>query len=401
MTAEPTLSTVLGLSSLMSGAMFTVLAAFARQMQGIRLWACACVAIGLAALVDGLDLVHDPQRSAWAHNLPICIGQALVLSGILQFTGRHAVYPVLGTLSLVAVLLVFGFTHLVQNALALTLSLSLFLVICHAWSAWILWRHPEPFAHRVYRAAAVILLLHGLTGSTQAYQLLAERLPVLPLLPFQSEIDLWGAIIGTLFGNWMLFLLVMLRLVSNLHEAAERDALTGLLNRRGLRCRVEALVEEGRMVGVGSAVLLLDIDHFKAINDTYGHEMGDQVLVKMGDVLRSSTTVGALACRWGGEEFCVVLAGSTGDDALAVAERIRVCFQASTLGLLPEGATISIGMVWQPPGNGFDLPSLMGLADAELYRAKAAGRDQVSVTWIPVDVRSADAEILATSTAPG
>lgn len=310
-------------------------------------------------------------------------------------------YPVLAALSLVSVLLALGGAESSRDALARTLSVSLLLAICHAWSAWILWRYPEPFAHRVYRAAAVVLLLHGMTSSTHAYQLLAERLPGLPLLPFQSGIDLWGAIIGTLLGNWMLFLLVMLRLVSNLRDAAERDALTGLLNRRGLRRRVDSLMEDGPDAGVGRALLVLDIDHFKAINDTHGHEVGDRVLAKMGDVLRSNTAPGTLACRWGGEEFCVVLGGSTRDDALALAERLRGGFRASTRGLspLPAGATVSVGLVWQPAGAGWDLPALMAIADAELYRAKAAGRDRVSATCAPGDVRAADAHRAATTAA--
>jgi len=177
----------------------------------------------------------------------------------------------------------------------------------------------------------------------------------------------------------------MLRLVADLREVAERDALTGLLNRRGLRHRVDALAEALSERPVGHAVLLLDIDHFKVINDTHGHDVGDEVLAVMGEVLRTTTPMpGALTCRWGGEEFCVVLARSTADGAVAAAERLRARFHAGSLRLsrLPNGATVSIGVAWQPPDAALELSTLMAAADAELYRAKAAGRDRVSLTTL-------------------
>ncbi|MCU0753604.1 MAG: GGDEF domain-containing protein [Xanthomonadales bacterium] len=378
MSIEAALMLVLGLSSLISGAMFVVLASFARQMPGIRLWAGAGLLIGLGSLESGLDLIADPQLSSLLVNIPLCIGQALVLAGILQFLGLPSAYRVMLWFSLLAVLLAVGFTYPVRRSVPLIVSLTLLLGAAHLWSAWVLWRRAEPFARQVYQAAALILFLHGVAVLSQGYQTLTHNgiVTFLPPLPTADMISLWGAIIGTLLGNWMLFLLVMLRLLAESREAAERDALTGLLNRRGLRRRVDVLVEAGS----GShAVLLLDIDHFKAINDRHGHEVGDEVLALMGDVMRSSLP-GALACRWGGEEFCIVLGHSTAEAAVAAAERVRVRFHAASrnLSCLPMGATVSIGVAWQAADATFELATLMPMADAALYRAKAAGRDRVS-----------------------
>lgn len=386
MSSEPTLMVVLGLSSLISAAMFVVLATFARQMPGIRLWAWACLLLGLASLEGGVELIRDRQLSSLLMNTSYCIGQALVLAGILQFRGLPSAYRVLLGFSLVSVLLAVGFIYPVRQSVPLIVSMTLVLGVAHTWSAWVLWRHAEPFAQQVYRAAALIVFLQGLTSMTQGYQTLAVSgvLGPLPLIPAEVEINLWGAIIGTLLGNWMLFLLVMLRLVADLREVAERDALTGLLNRRGLRRQVDALAEALSERPVGHAALLLDIDHFKAINDTHGHDVGDEVLAVMGEVLRTTPMPGALTCRWGGEEFCVVLCRSTADSAVATAERLRARFHAGSLRLsrLPNGATVSIGVAWQLPDAALELSTLMAAADAELYCAKAAGRDRVSATTL-------------------
>jgi diguanylate cyclase (GGDEF)-like protein len=152
---------------------------------------------------------------------------------------------------------------------------------------------------------------------------------------------------------------------ADVDSLASTDPLTGLANRRGWDDRIAALLAAGSDV----AVLLIDLDHFKAYNDTYGHLAGDDLLVTFAEALTAATGRDDVVARWGGEEFAVGLrAGEApGQAAGAVAERLRRC--------VPRGQTCSIGLVVARPGEcGADV---MQRADAALYRAKHEGRDRV------------------------
>ncbi|MBP2473213.1 diguanylate cyclase (GGDEF)-like protein [Crossiella equi] len=178
-------------------------------------------------------------------------------------------------------------------------------------------------------------------------------------------------------------LLNRITLVRQLESDASTDSLTGLLNRRGWLDRAtRTLVRANRQ----AALLMLDLDHFKSINDTYGHVAGDDVLRTTAEVLRTNTRAGDLVGRWGGEEFIILLPGATRLEAHAVAERIRAeihAMQTPTTHrrgghvIIIEHRTTSIGLGISPD-HGPTLDALVAATDAALYRAKESGRDQVS-----------------------
>jgi diguanylate cyclase (GGDEF)-like protein len=162
------------------------------------------------------------------------------------------------------------------------------------------------------------------------------------------------------------------QLVAEVERLATTDSLTGLANRRVLE---ETLLREtGRAERSGAplSVLVVDADHFKAVNDTYGHQTGDDVLRHVAAVLRRESRAGDLAARYGGEEFVVVLPECSLEEALAAAERLRRA--------MPEGApvafTVSIGVATAPQ-HAADAEGLVARADAALYRAKRGGRNRV------------------------
>lgn len=151
------------------------------------------------------------------------------------------------------------------------------------------------------------------------------------------------------------------RAQADVHTLASTDPLTGLANRRAWDDWITELLTDRPEV----TVLLVDLDHFKAYNDTYGHLAGDDLLVTFAGALTSLAGSGDLAARWGGEEFVVGLCANSAP--LAVAERVRHC--------VPRGQTCSIGMVAARPGE--SCADVMHRADAALYRAKREGRDRV------------------------
>jgi two-component system, cell cycle response regulator len=163
-------------------------------------------------------------------------------------------------------------------------------------------------------------------------------------------------------------------------EMAITDALTGLYNRRYMETHLTMLVDQAAARGKALSLLLLDIDHFKAINDTYGHDVGDDVLREFATRLRKTTRGIDLACRYGGEEFVIVMPETDIAVAEAVAERIRRRIANEPFSIR-EGAaaievTLSIGLAaLGPPGD--TAGTLLKRADQALYRAKRDGRNRV------------------------
>lgn len=151
------------------------------------------------------------------------------------------------------------------------------------------------------------------------------------------------------------------------------------MNRKALDGRLRRTLSALKSDGTPASVLMLDVDHFKKVNDTYGHQVGDLVLRLIGRLLTESVKGRDTAARYGGEEFAIILAGTGIRAALIVAEQIRVMLEGKQFGGKgehgPASVTISIGVAGARPGD--TAASLLSRADAALYRAKAAGRNRV------------------------
>ena len=167
-------------------------------------------------------------------------------------------------------------------------------------------------------------------------------------------------------------------LKEQLHDQANRDSLTGLFNRRYLQATLERELARCRRNGTPMTLMMLDIDHFKSINDRYGHVAGDEVLRQMGEVLKNGARQEDVPCRFGGEEFVLLLPDMPLEVAFARAEILRATFAEVSVPS-PRGevrTTVSIGVATFPR-NGNTVDELTHSADLALYAAKRHGRNGV------------------------
>jgi len=190
---------------------------------------------------------------------------------------------------------------------------------------------------------------------------------------FATEVVLY--VVGAAF---IVLVLAKDRAVRAYKAASVTDPLSGLLNRRGFFEAAAAMMEDSKLAKRPVSTLAFDLDHFKSINDTYGHSMGDAMLQLFANVARKTMRAGDILGRVGGEEFVALLPGTLAEAAIA-AERVRSAFAAATRD--PDGyqipATVSIGVACGSANAAIEL--LIARADSALYRAKANGRDRVEL----------------------
>ena len=172
-----------------------------------------------------------------------------------------------------------------------------------------------------------------------------------------------------------------LRLQETLRQQSIRDALTGLYNRRYLEESLPREIARSERRGQSLALLMIDLDHFKAFNDKHGHDGGDALLAAFGHLLQASSRGEDIACRYGGEEFTLILTEITPDDARRRAEELRAAVERMSVRHLQRNlgdVTASIGLAMFPD-DAQEAGALQRKADAALYRAKHAGRNRVEL----------------------
>jgi diguanylate cyclase (GGDEF)-like protein len=172
--------------------------------------------------------------------------------------------------------------------------------------------------------------------------------------------------------------LMMASLVEEVEARSLTDPLTGLANRRWLEQRLDEELDRVRRYGRPLCLAILDMDHFKMVNDRLGHAAGDEVLRKLAALLLDERRSTDLVCRYGGEELVLILPETRSGDAVILAERIRARAESGALGRHADSTpiTLSVGIAGTAPER--DLPStLFAAADEALYRAKSDGRNRV------------------------
>jgi diguanylate cyclase (GGDEF)-like protein len=235
------------------------------------------------------------------------------------------------------------------------------------------------------------------------------RTPLVTLLPWQPSNNMYGSVWLTVLSfEALLFtisiafiLLAMAKERTELRHrtAAMVDPLTGIANRRAFLHDAGQLAKRHSSNPRPTAVLLIDLDHFKTVNDRFGHALGDRVLEMFTDAARQSIRASDLIGRLGGEEFAAVLYDTSRDKAVAAAERMRETFAriAQDVGGRPVCATVSIGLVHCEEAI-LDVPELLAQADQALYFAKENGRNRVEVASLDMILQRRDRDTIGSAT---
>lgn len=349
-----------------------------RGMPGLGQWALAGV-LGVPALIliASRGVLADPWVLSVAQLL-IAVGLGLAWDGFRRFAGRAPLSPWIWSLLLAVVVLGLAMSQFGQHLLFRAAFNTGMIAVLSALIARELLTAAGPgqSAIRVtgwiYAFNAVFFLLRSLSVATHgqaASALNPDGLAALALFWWM------GMTIAVTLG---MVLMTGERLQRNLDYQASRDPLTGALNRRAFSLIADKEVALARRMRQPLSVLMLDLDHFKQVNDRLGHRGGDEILCSFVGVAKRVLRSEDLFCRFGGEEFVALLPGAMAGQAMIVAERLRSAYQGESMTVegasLPFDMTVSIGVAeWR---SGEDVESVVLRADKALYQAKSDGRNR-------------------------
>lgn len=354
------------------------------SVDGMREWSWAALAGVFAALFFGGRGVLPDFLSIVVGNLFLVGGISLFSIGTRRFFSLPNRTPLFLAILVTTGLVLTWYSVARPDYGARLLFVSATLALILAEHAWLLYRNSVgSFAIRFTMGAlmlqSAVLALRAVTsGSIGADETLFSPTPIQSVVIASYPILLLALNIG-------LILIATERMRSELEYLATHDPMTGALNRRAIVEAAERELARCQRHGHVMSLLMMDLDHFKKINDTYGHLVGDRVLrefaAQVGELLRLPDQFG----RYGGEEFVLVLPDTGREAAAIVAERI--CRVAAEAGA--PTCTVSIGLATATLIDS-DIDSLLSRADEALYQAKAAGRNQVAMAPLLQEVPSPD-----------
>jgi diguanylate cyclase (GGDEF)-like protein len=354
------------------------------RVRALAWWGTAYLIGGFSVAIWSLEPLISPPLPAGTANALVFVACGMIWNAARMFHGRRVLWAWMLTGSMVwLVACLFG--DFVHSATARIVLSSCIVATYTFLTAAELWR--ERRRHLLRRWPAIFVpMLHG--------AVFLCPIPLAGLLPADGGIvnlaSGWIAIFALetmlyVVGTAFIVLVLSKERAVRIHkDAAAMDELTGLLNRRGFFTAAQQLIARQAKQQQPVSALMFDLDHFKSINDRFGHAVGDEALRVFADTLSASLRASDVVGRFGGEEFVALLPGNLAD-ATVGAERVRVAFEQAGAKFAGHriGATVSIGAA--SGAMVLDVATLLKAADAALYRAKDGGRNRVEGSELPND----------------
>jgi diguanylate cyclase (GGDEF)-like protein len=350
------------------------------QIPGVGYWIAANAIAVVALLGAALQGHASPWLTLVVANMLFAIALLLLLEGCLRFLDDRArPWPAYaGLVFVLAGMIYWSFVAPNFNARVALVS-AYHASLYGALGLLMLRKRPvgRPGYSFYFLASAALLLClgHALRGIMYGFHLLEQS--SLLQVSISNIVFLALGILAPPFLSIGVVMLAHERLAERLERLANVDDLTGALARRAFLDIGGALLDASSRTALPVAIAIVDIDSFKAVNDTHGHAAGDQVLAHFAAFVAREVRIGDVFGRLGGEEFGVLCPATTAVEAVVLLERLRARLASSALAELPRGLryTFSVGVDQQRRGE--SLAQLMARADRALYAAKAAGRDRV------------------------
>jgi len=376
-----TMMVMISVMTLLFSGLLLLAGLHAGNIRGMRQWALASLCISF-----GMGLAYT-QRVAPGNGWVIACGAALVAGGMsLQLNGIKAFKEERSNwrMSSLFIGLMFAqsvwFSVIHPDVNTRVVANSLLFAVMNAVCARTLLVRIESPLRTAYWFTGTAFAVQGLLFMIRSGMVLFAP-TVTHGLYEPSPINPVSFFVGSVTQLCLTFGFVLMlnyRLATDLHKLASRDVLTGALNRRSLEAEAAGLQARYTRTGDTLAVMLLDVDHFKLINDDYGHPVGDAVLQSLAAVVQNAIRNCDYFARYGGEEFCILLPSTTEAQALIMAERLRQAYAAMTMDVGGKilRSTISIGIA-DSTQVGLAFPVLVAAADRAMYRAKRDGRNRV------------------------
>ena len=374
--------TMLFMSGLLAMALSILLLAInarTKILKGLKEWVYANLLIG-GAIITFTQVNLSLNIRAVIGGFLIVAGLGLYYIAIRIFDKRPIPWRTIYIALLVFILVKSAIAFFSQNEYASVVFNTAICMLLTAYTALYLLKYSSQRQSPEYRFTAVFLIIFTALTLWRFYVLCADRsAPVNHLTEWTlNQITFLGCMLSVLAINFGFISMVNARLAELLVYTAGHDWLTGMMNRGNLEKRAELLTAKTLKAKQTQALLLMDLDHFKSINDTYGHLFGDQVIQMFAQLAKDNMRDIDLLGRFGGEEFCIIMPNSTEHEALIVAERIRQKYQDMVIyfNKTPIKCTVSAG-VCDSNNLGGDFRSMFSAADKALYSAKEAGRNKV------------------------
>jgi diguanylate cyclase (GGDEF)-like protein len=339
-----------------------------------RWWAGGNVIVSLGLALTNIDGL-PPLVSAVAGYGVLALGMGLVLRGLRLYCNALLHWRWIALMVALALVFAAYFTY-AEPSLRARLSISGFYFALLNWLCAVVLLRSGGW--RGVAVAVVGFLLLGLALFLRGTYLLFHADTGDNRTSIVIAVCLLAISLAQVCISFGLILMVMWRYSERLRQLSTLDPLTGALNRAGLEIQGGRVAQRTLRGGRSLAVIMIDADHFKVINDTYGHPVGDEVLRHLARLLKAELRPHDLLARYGGEEFVLVLDGLNLDDALKVADRVRSRIEAELVGVehISVRYTASVGVA-SSDEHGYDLIRLISAGDAAMYSAKRAGRNRV------------------------
>jgi diguanylate cyclase (GGDEF)-like protein len=374
---------LIGVSVLIQAGLIWFQSLMIQEYRGIRLAALGTFFYGLGMLLASFRGVFSDTISVVAANYLAVIGTAFIYMAVCAFLNERfnifiiasAVFPVLvflpyftyvrNDLTARVILIGFGISILIG-----TLAVRLFRL--HE----VNFRFSARFLAFVSAMYTFVLFLRAVAFLIFPTDDLFSSSPL-------AALNSIGLFISSFLWSIGFLLMVSHRLQADLNELAMLDSLTRIANRRAMVAHLEAEFARFARTKIDFSVLLVDVDHFKTVNDRYGHETGDQVLHDVAQLMKHALRKQDVISRWGGEEFLILLPGSTPEEAAEIGERLRRLVQHSNISFNGHEVSLTVSIGIGNSASCKDVDHIYKCSDEALYRAKIT-RNAVAMNYDPV-----------------